>query len=91
MRAPYRSNARSMPGNGQPIVHGSPYPTPHQRGVTLALMARNQEQNAVSTSNGLFQRPIDRLPRPVERMTVKVEHPIRIEPAGAKAPVPTAI
>jgi hypothetical protein len=77
--------------NSQPIVNGGSNPASFERRLSPALMARNQQQNAVAGRDGLFERPVDRFPCPVKAMAMKVQRPIGIDLARPQAAVPSAV
>ena len=89
--APDRRDPRRMAGNRQPIMNGGPDPATSKGRFAFALMPRNQQQNAVSGCNGSLQCPIDRLPGPVQRMAVEVEHPVRFQPTSPYLAVPATV
>ena len=89
--APDRRDPRRMAGNRQPIMNGGSDPATNKGRLAFAFMPRNQQQNAVSGCNGSLQCPIDRLPGPVQRMAVKVEHSVRFQPASPYLAVPAAV
>jgi len=65
--------------------------SPFQRRLPLALMTGDQEQDAVAGRNRTLERPIDLHPGAIEAVAVKVERPVRLDPARAKAPIPAAV
>ena len=91
MRAPHSGNPRRMAGNRQPVMNGGSNSAAFQRRIAFAFMPGNQEQYAISRGDGPLQRPVDRLPRPVQRMAVQVEHAIGFQAAGAEPSVPASI
>ena len=72
-------------------MNGGSNSTAFQRRLAFALMPRDQEQNSFPCCNGSLQSSIDRLPGPVQRMAMQVEHAIRLQAAVAQFPVPTSI
>jgi hypothetical protein len=80
-----------MAGSRQPIVHSGPNPASHERGIALPLMSGDQQQNPVAGIDRAFQGSIDRLPGAIEAVPVKIERPVRLDPAAAQTPVPAAV
>lgn len=91
VRTSDRSDARRMPGNRQPIMNSGPNSTPYKGRFALALVTGNQQQNTFTVGNGSLQRAINRLPGPVERMAMKIERSVRLQPAATHAPVPASV
>lgn len=91
MRISYRRDARRVPGMGQPVVNDRPDPSALKRRIALPLMARNQQQNPLASDGRPLQRTVNRVPRPVEGVTMEVEHPIGLNSSGAQAAVPAAV
>jgi hypothetical protein len=59
MRASHRSDLGSMPGHGEPIMNGSPDPAALDRRLSWAMMAGNQQDNAVARVARTFQSCVD--------------------------------
>lgn len=91
VRTPHRSDARGMAGNRQPVMNGGPDAPPFQRRLSLALMPRDEEQDAVTGRDRTLQCPVDRVPRPIQAVPVKVHDPVGLDAAGAQAAVPASI
>jgi hypothetical protein len=54
-------------------------------------MPGHQKHDALPGGDRPFETAVDRLPRLVEIMAVQVEHPVRLDRARAKPPVPAGI
>ena len=91
VRAAHGGDARSVARGGEPVMDGGADSAPLDRRLAPALMAGNQQQDAVSGGDGLLERSVDRFPGAVEIVAVKVERAIGLDVAGAKTLVPTAI
>jgi len=88
---PDRGDSRRMARGREPVMHGGPNPAALQRRFALALMSRNQQQNALPGGNRALQSKVDRLPGAIEVVAVQIEHPVRIDPTAAETPIPTAV
>ena len=64
---------------------------PLDRRLAPALMAGNQQQDAVSGGDGLLERSVDRFPGAVEIVAVEVERAIGLDAARAESLVPAAV
>ena len=91
VRTPYRCDARGMAGNRQPVMNGGPDAPPFERRLSLALMPRDEEQDAVAGRDRTLQCPVDRVPRPIQAVPVKVHDPVGLDAARAQAAVPAPI
>ncbi len=91
MRGSHRSDARGMARRGEPIVNGRPDPAARHRRLALPLMTGDEQDYPVARGRGLLQRMIDRVPRPVEIVTVKIECAIGSNAAATQALVPFAV
>lgn len=78
---PYRGDARGMARGRQPVMHRGPDSAPFERRIALALMAGYQQQDAVARRNRPFQRPVDRLPGPIQAVAMEIEDPVGLHPA----------
>lgn len=75
----------------QPVVDRGADPTALDRRLAAPLMPGNQKHDAISGVDRLLERSVDRFPRPVEVMAVKVERPVGLEVPCPQPPVPAAV
>jgi hypothetical protein len=80
-----------MAGGCQPVVYRGADSAALDRRLSHAGVAGNQQQNPISGTHGALQRKIDRAPRSVEAVAVKVEHPVRLDQAALEPSDPAAV
>lgn len=91
MGAANRRDRSGVARCGQPIVNRSPDLPSLDGRIAGPVMPSNQEHDTVTSGDGLLQPAVDRGPCAVEAMAVQVEHPIGLNRARAKAPVPARV
>ena len=91
VRTPHGGDTRSMPGCGKPVVHCSAYPAAVKGRITFPFMTGDQQQNSFATGNCTLERTIDGDPGAIQRVTMQVENPVRLDLSGTKPPIPAAI
>ena len=84
-------DARGMPRSLQPVVNRGADLAPLHRRVAAALVARDQQDDALLRRNRPLQSCVNRAPRPVERHPVKVDDAVGPNIAGPQPPVPAGI
>ena len=80
-----------MPRDRQPVMDGRPDLSSLDRRRTVARVASDQENDPLPGLDRGFEPAVDRAPGLVEVEPVEVEHPVGLDRAGAKAPVPPGI
>jgi len=91
MRAAHRSDRGGMARGGQPVVNGGADLAPFDGRLAGSMMPGDQQQDAITARDRLFQTEVDRRPGAVQVQSVKVEHTVGISPPGGQLPVPAAI
>jgi hypothetical protein len=66
---------------GKPVVHRGADAPALDRRVAGAMVAGYQQQHAIASVDGSFERAVNRLPCLVEVHAVQVERPIRFDGA----------
>jgi hypothetical protein len=72
-------------------MDGGPDSAPLERRLALALMAGNQQQDAIVILDCPFQRAVDGDPCPVETMAVQIKDAVRLDPARGQLAIPTPV
>ena len=91
MRTSHGSDAWRMAGRRKPVVNGRPDTPPFQRWFALALVTGDEEQDTVASDDRALQRAVDRLPGPIEIVSVEVDDPVGLDGSGTQAAIPTAV
>lgn len=83
MRRPDGGNFAGVPRGGKPVVnHRADRAAPHGR-FACALVAGNEQQDALAAHDGVVERSVDRPPGAVEAQSVKVDDTVRLDGAAA--------
>src|SRR5437868_2418565 len=82
------SNLGGVPRGCEPVVNGRTNPAALDRRLAWAVMAGNQQYDAVPSHNCLVEPAIDRRPSAVEVLAVQIDHPVGCNRAGPELPVP---
>ena len=77
VRGPDRGDPRRMARSRQPVVNRGPNSPALHRRLARARVAGDQQQDPLAGSDRPLQRPVDRAPRRVEAVAVKVERAVR--------------
>lgn len=91
VRVSHGGDIRRMARGCEPVVNRSPNPASLDRRSARAMMARDQQQQAVSACDRLFETAIDCAPRGVEIHAMKVEYALRFNRSAAKVFVPASV
>jgi len=79
--APDRRDSSRVTRMGKPVVHRGADAPALDRRVAGAMVAGYQQQHAIASVDGSFERAVNRLPCLVEVHAVQVERPIRFDGA----------
>lgn len=91
MGAANRSDLRGVPRCRKPVVHGSTDGAPADRRIAGALMAGDEEKQALAARDCLFERMVDRSPGAIEAHSMQVHHPIWRDSPGRKLAIPASV
>jgi hypothetical protein len=91
MGAANRGDRAGVARHREPIVNCSPDPAALDRWIAGPVMAGDQQDDALAPGNGPLKPAVDRLPGTVEGEAVEVEHAVRLDFSGPKAPVPACV
>ena len=75
----------------KPVMDRRADRTAPDRRLAGALMASDQQDDALTLSDRPIQRAVDRAPGAVERHAVKIDRPVGRDGAAAEAPVPASV
>ena len=89
--APYGGDISGMARSCKPVVYCGANPPSLNRRIARAMMAGDQQDDAVAAPDRLLETAIDRGPGHVEVHAVKVEYAVRFDRAAAEPLVPAAI
>ena len=79
MRPANRGDFVSVAGRREPVVDGGANAPAPDRRIAGAGVAGDQQNDPLAVNHGLLERPVDRLPRPVEVVAVKIDHPVKLD------------
>lgn len=88
MSAANSGNSTCMPGRGEPVVHRRANAAPLDWRVSRACVAGNQQQHPLAGIDRLLERVVDRCPRSIEIVAMKVEDTVRFNRSGLQFSVP---
>jgi len=91
MRATNGRDTTGVPRRCQPIVHRRADLSALHGRLARAMVAGNQQHYPFLPRNCLLKVAVDRFPRRVEGVAMKVEHAIWFDAAGTKLAIPTAV
>lgn len=91
MRTANRSNVGRMARGSKPIVDRSPDPATRDRRITRPMVAGDQQNQPITTRDGLIEPAIDRSPGTIEIETMKIEGGIGFDDSAAQAFVPCSV
>lgn len=91
VRGPNGRNVRSVARSREPIVDRRPDPAALNRWLAWAVMARDQQQQAVSARNSLIEASVDRCPRRIKVHAMQVDDAIRRSRPAAQLLVPASV
>jgi hypothetical protein len=72
-------------------VHRSPYLAALNWGLTVTVMASDQQNDTLAARKRILEPSVNRAPRRVQVHAVKVEDTIGLNGAGSKPPIPTSV
>ena len=91
VRRSHGSNVGGVTGSREPVVDRRPDPPPLQRRFARALMAGDQEHEAVSTRDSFVEAAVDRSPGGIQIKAMEVDDAIQRSGPAAQLLVPAAI
>jgi hypothetical protein len=91
MRATHGSNFASVPGRSQPVVNRGADPAALDRRFARPVVAGNQENDAIASTDRLLESVIDGAPSLVEVHPMQVDNAVWVDSAGTQASVPCTI
>jgi hypothetical protein len=91
MSAAYRCDAWGMARSLKPVVDGRPNCATPKRRFAGALMACDEEDDALAVPDRLLKSMIDREPSAIEAHAMKVDDTVGGDAPGRKPLVPAAI
>ena len=86
-----RCNPVGMARRRQPVVNRRSDLPALDRRVAGPMVSRDQQDDAISCADRLFERPIDGAPGGIEVHSVEVDDAIRLDRAGAKPFIPASV
>lgn len=91
MRTANRSDLSGMARHRQPVMDGGSDPAALDWRLTLPFMARDQQHDAVAAPDRLVKALVNRGPRLVEIVAVKIDGPVRLDRPAFQPPIPAAV
>ena len=91
VRAADCGDVGSMTGDRKPVVNCSADRAAPDRRLARAMMAGDQEDDAIAVGNRAIELPVDRAPCAIEGHSVQIDDAIGLDTAAAETLVPTAI
>jgi hypothetical protein len=91
VRPANRRDVACVPRRRKPVVNRRADRASPDRRLPRAMMAGDQQENAVAARDRLLERAIDCTPGAVETHPVKIYDPVGLDRAAAKSPVPAAV
>jgi hypothetical protein len=91
MGAADSGNSPGVARRCKPVVHRCANLSPLDRRLSGAVMAGDQEHEAISGIGSAFQSGIDRVPCAVEIEPVKIDDAIGLDASGAELAIPCAV
>jgi hypothetical protein len=83
VRAAHGGNIRRVARGREPVVNDRSDRASADRRLPGALVAGDQQQDAVAARDGLLERSVDRAPCAVEAHAMKIDDSVRLDRAAA--------
>src|SRR5690348_16042894 len=86
-----RCDVAGVPRGGEPVMNRRPdRPAPHRR-LAGALVARDEQDEALALADRQFQSAVNRAPRAVKAHPVEVDDPVGFDASAAETPIPAPV
>ena len=91
MRTPDRGDVRGMARCSEPVVNRGADAAALDRRIAGAMVASDQQHEAVAARDGGLEGSVDRSPGGIEAHPMQIEHAVRLDRAAPKPLVPAAV